>query len=185
MSDQLDRRYGRIDPRTPDEPMAFTFGEFTRGAFGAWGWFLLLAVPALLLYLGLSGSSGLGALPLALIFGWPLYVLPASIAALLAGAPPAWLLGWSLRRVGSASAHVVAFGVYGTVLGIAMTWATFAVLWPSTSSAALAAMTMPAAPFVAASAISVALGRHGAILRTRPAPITPPADEITEAAADG
>jgi len=155
-------RFGVESPRTPEQPMAFTVGEFKGGVFRAWGWFLLFSLPAFLFVpsgLGWNGVYGnpveslLMGIPLALVvflpIGFPLVVLPWSIAAVILGSPFAYILGISLRRVRALWVHVAAF----TVLGVAISVAT----------AAIAVITefIPAPAmvgFVLASGIAVPLG---------------------------
>jgi hypothetical protein len=85
--------------------MAFTRDEFLRGAFGAWGWYLVSVVVCALLF-------GFLMVPFALI-----YAVPVSFIALLAWAPFAYILGQALRRVQRLAVHLIAFGMFGAVLG--------------------------------------------------------------------
>jgi hypothetical protein len=105
-----------LSVRTAAEPMAFTAGEFWRGALSAWLWFL--------------GLSTLGFLPwlfmaLHIVL---LYTVPWSIAGMLIGLAPAFGLGRALRRVASVPVHIVVFTVFGAALGVGMTTIALAVM---------------------------------------------------------
>ena len=123
MSAELAARYGLESPRTAYEPMAFRFVEFVRGAFIASGWFLLLSLVCFAVIPPLLGSD-----PRSWVFtpfmmayvGFPMIVIPASIAGILVGSPFAYLLGRSLRRVTKMGAHVAAFAVLGLLVGSAV-----------------------------------------------------------------
>lgn len=125
-------RYG-MRVRTPESPMAFTWGEFARGAAWAWWTFqwtfpLSYPVTTLLMLIGAPPASveslpsmlGYSLLGIAFSFG---YALPWSIGALLlVGGPAAWLLGLSLRRVRAISFHLVCFVLLGLVVGSVTMW---------------------------------------------------------------
>ncbi|MFE6255615.1 hypothetical protein [Agromyces sp. NPDC057865] len=161
--------FGVESPRSPEQPMAFSVGEFKGGVFRAWGWFLLCSLPAFLFVppaLGWSGVYGnpveplLSTIPLALVvylpIGFPLVVLPWSIAAALLGSPFAYTLGMSLRRVQALWVHLAAFTVLGVGIGVA--------------TAAIAVITelLPAPAmvgFVLASGIAVPLGWYRTVRR--------------------
>ena len=130
-------RYGRR-VRTPELPMAFTFPEFARGAVHVWVVFQLvfpLSYPVIIVVAGLTAP---GADPdqaisdtWALALAWGLlgivmtfvFALPWSIGALmLVGAPAAWLLGMSLRRVRSFPVHLTLFAMLGLGVGALTAW---------------------------------------------------------------
>ncbi|WP_438352930.1 hypothetical protein [Microbacterium sp. CJ88] len=96
--------------------MAFTTGEFLRGALSAWLWFLGLSTAGF-------GIFFLTALPIVVV-----YTVPISFAAAILGAAPALGLGWILRRQPSVELHAAAFTVYGFVFGVAATAVTLAVM---------------------------------------------------------
>ncbi|QAY73880.1 hypothetical protein ET445_11520 [Agromyces protaetiae] len=176
--DSIAARYGARDPRSAAEPMAFTFGEFVRGAFGTWGWFLLFAVGGFLIVgtvaevasTGWSGGSpgpALGMSLVVLIYGFPVF-LAVSLVALALGMPGAWLLAWSLRRVPRVRVQLIAFAAYGVAFGTLMTWLVAGVI----ARDALPVAFLWLSPFIAASAAAFALGRDRAIRRiARPATI--------------
>ncbi|GAA1808399.1 hypothetical protein [Agromyces neolithicus] len=135
-------RYGRR-VRTPELPMAFTWGEFARGAGFAWLVFQLvfplsypvMSLGSFLLYPPSSGSTDV--LVFALLGSVMMFVfaLPWSIGALvMVGGPTAWLLGLALRRVRPIWVHLIAFAVLGAVVGGATAWTAGAVMTGSASS---------------------------------------------------
>jgi hypothetical protein len=164
MSTDLAARYGTASPRTSEQPMAFQFGEFARGALIAWGWFLLLSLPALVIAAVISAwetASGaydgwLNTIGLTIFF-WVIYggffVLAWSIGALLLGAPLAYLLGFLLRGVAGIRIHLAAFTLFGIGLGIAVACTTplptEILPWPNTTT-----------PFVLAAGIAIPVGWH-------------------------
>lgn len=91
-------------PRSDAEPMAFRDREFLRGAVAAWGWYLISMVIVSVMWLT--------ALPYVLIFG-----VPVSAVALLAWSPFAYMLGTALRRVRRVSVHLIAFSLFGAIVG--------------------------------------------------------------------
>ncbi|UOE45262.1 hypothetical protein [Agromyces larvae] len=183
---ELLRRYRWRNPRTEAEPMAFTFAEFVRGAFATWGWFLLFALPALVVTSAVPavfavgpGTGGWGpwwgwAL-LYLVYGIPI-VLVVSLVALAVGSPGAWLLGWCLRRSDRIRVHVIAFAGYGVAFGVMFAWSLG---WMLSGRTGLDTVVFRS-PFIAASGAAAALGRYRAIVRTRPKPFTPPGEDIPE-----
>ncbi|UOQ90740.1 hypothetical protein MUN74_07510 [Agromyces endophyticus] len=136
--------------------MAFTFGEFARGAMWAWWtfqWVYLLAnlaVDVVVAFFAHGSSMSLG------LF-WSVFAFLWSVGALLLlGGPLAWLLGRSLRRVPRSFWHLIAFGALGLVVGavttlVATQWFGFWPVWSSLSamSTAIAAVS---------TAIAVAFG---------------------------
>ncbi|HCJ48549.1 MAG TPA: hypothetical protein DHW40_04335 [Microbacterium sp.] len=84
--------------------MAFTRTEFLRGAMGAWGWYLLTVAALSVVWFPM--------LPIAL-----LYATPVSFVAVLVWSPFAYVLGTLLRSVRRIVIHVVAFGLFGAVIG--------------------------------------------------------------------
>ena len=124
-------RYG-MRVRTPELPMAFTWGEFVRGAGFAWLAFQLvfpLSYPVVLIMIALRAPDPFEALAqavswwlLGIVFTF-MYALPWSIGVLvLVGAPAAWMLGLALRRVRAIRVHLVAFTTLGLVVGGATMW---------------------------------------------------------------
>ncbi|UIN31761.1 hypothetical protein [Microbacterium binotii] len=136
----------RPSPRTNAAPMAFTFREFARGACMAWLWFLLFSTlaSAAMLY---SGAL------IALI-----YAVPWSLAALLIGSPLAYGLGWMLRTAASVPLHLVAFTVFGAVVGIGTTTLAFTAPWSDLSGDGMNAVSVPAVAMWIAATIAVPLG---------------------------
>lgn len=133
-------------PRTDAAPMAFTAGEFVRGALYAWGLFL--------------GLSTLAFVPLFLSMFWlPLYVtLPWSLGALLIGAPIAYVLGRMLLRVHSLVVHVVAFTTFGAAVGVATTALAMAAEWTGLSQPSFTGYAVPMIVVCAAATAAVPLG---------------------------
>ncbi|WP_156401868.1 hypothetical protein [Agromyces sp. Soil535] len=158
-------RHRTPSPRSAARPMAFTFGEFARGALGAWGWFLLMSI------LGLAIAPVISAWETGItwgyddwlddigftIFMWVIYggmfVLAWSMGALFLGAPLAYLLGFLLRTVPGIRIHLVAFTLFGIGVGIAVAWTTpfpsGLLPWPTTAT-----------PFLLAAGIAIPLGWH-------------------------
>jgi hypothetical protein len=92
-------------PRTDAEPMAFSRSELLRGAMGAWGWYLLSVAALSVIWIP--------ALPIVMV-----YATPVSLLAVLVWSPFASMLGTALRRVRRIAIHVIAFGLFGAVVGI-------------------------------------------------------------------
>lgn len=92
-------------PRTSTEPMAFTRTEFLGGALRAWLWAVALLIAA---WTAIIFPGGMIA---------AIYVLPASVAALVVFVAPAWGLGRALRRVARVRTHVLSFAAFGGVIG--------------------------------------------------------------------
>lgn len=99
----------RRSPRTDAAPLAFTRGEFLRGAVRAWATTSALLVAA---WAVVTGGAGVVSI---------FVVVPASLVALVAGAPGAYALGRAMRRVPHVAAHVALFAAYGALVGGAMT----------------------------------------------------------------
>ncbi|MCD2443597.1 hypothetical protein LQ757_15060 [Agromyces sp. SYSU K20354] len=128
-------RYG-MRVRTPELPMAFTFGEFARGAGIAWLVFQLvfpLSYPLIIVVAALMSSDPATAISSAwaqaLMWGilgilWSfVFALPWSLGALvLLGGPAAWVLGLTLRRVRSIGVHLVLFAILGLGVGGLTAW---------------------------------------------------------------
>lgn len=123
-------RYG-IRVRTPELPMAFTFGEFAGGAWRAW-WTFSWVFPIAFSLANLAGTlltpeprwtaSSISGSFAILLFSY-IWEIPWTLAGLaLVGGPCAWLLGLALRRVRSLRVHLVAFGLLGLVVGALMSW---------------------------------------------------------------
>ncbi len=146
--------------RSDTEPMAFTRGEFLRGAMSAWLWFLGLDIAAwMLIY---SPSGGVVA---------AMYVIPWSVVGLIVFAAPAWWLARALRHTERPSRHMAAFAVLGAVVGVVVTALFFALSGlPFDPSAAVVYLVN-----TAAGAAAVTLGwRRGARKVLRPdAPCEP------------
>lgn len=103
-------------PRTAEQPMAFTRSEFLRGARAAWLWFLLFATVAYVLVLGIYGLYA------------PIWFVPWSFGALIAGSAPAYLLGCTLRSIGTVWVHLALFAAFGGVVGASTTWLALTVM---------------------------------------------------------
>ena len=99
--------------------MAFTPGQFLRGA-----------VAALLSFTAFSGAVYavlLGAfVPAGLMIAWP-----SALAATILFSPGAYGLGVALRRVGNRFAHAAVFGAYGAVVGVLTTAVSLGLLGAS------------------------------------------------------
>ncbi|MCR2814606.1 hypothetical protein [Microbacterium jiangjiandongii] len=96
-------------PRTDLLPMAFTTAEFVRGAMAAWIGFIAFA------------TCGYALVLQAFVVVAAVFYLPWSVGALIVGAPAAYLLGWSLRRIRPMIVHVLAFGALGAGIGLVAT----------------------------------------------------------------
>jgi hypothetical protein len=128
--------------------MAFTFGEFLRGMWAAWGLFLAILLVCLIVLPIVTG----GAAGVVVVVGYGLMIGGGiSLAATVVFSPVAWLLGWCLRRVRARGVHLVAFAVLGTVVGLVV-GAIF------TGGSADPSSTGLSLAFAVTSAISVALG---------------------------
>lgn len=133
-------------PRTDDRPMAFTTGEFWRGAVYAWFWFLIISTAA-------HTPVLFTMTPVVLWF-----TIPWSAGALLVGALPAYALGRGLQTNGSFKIHATAFTVFGAVIGMATTAVALFAPWSSLAGPNAAVYWIPVAIVCAASAIAVPLG---------------------------
>lgn len=113
-------------PRTDAAPLAFTRTEFLRGAARAWLWTTLLLIVAWAI-----STGGIGVVS-------ALFILPASVVALVIGAPGAYGLGRWLRRSPRVPVHLAVFAAYGALLSVVVT-ALYAVIvtTPATGLAAL------------------------------------------------
>lgn len=111
-------------PRSAEEPMAFSAGELWRGLAFAWCIFMVLLMGYLLIMMiveaattpsGSADASGW----LVLLF----LVIVASagawaLGAALLGAPVAWLVGRSLRRVRQVPVHLLVYAAFGAVIAV-------------------------------------------------------------------
>lgn len=174
-------RYGALSPRTPDLPKAFTFAEFVRGALTAF----LVFQPMGMIIAFVSGAIVPWGLPsgstsniwaqaalfglIALVFG-AVYGLPFSVAALFVGAPFAYLLGWALRRVRLDAVHLIAFTLFGLVLGL-LTMSGADMAMGAIGGSALQLPDLSDMPhdvaFYCASGVAVSLGRLAALRKAR------------------
>lgn len=151
-------------PRTPHKPMAFTAGEFTRGALYAWLWFLLISTLAFVPFLGLASW-------IALIFTGPW-----SVGALLLGSPLAFGLGRVLQHNPSMPLHAVIFTGFGALLGISTTALAAFAPWSNLHESSDAGFILFYATVSLSASIAVPLGwrqtAHRALRRdqTNPAP---------------
>ncbi len=153
-------------PRTAELPMAFTTAEFIRGAMAAWIGFVVLAtgVYALLLQ--------------AMVVVAAAFYIPWSVGATIVGAPAAWLLGWSLRRVRPMAVHLAAFAVFGAAVGFAAT-AVFALVRGDGDGGALYYLVN-----IVLSAVGVPLGWYWTARKAlRPRTVRPDLDAVAEDAA--
>lgn len=150
----------RRSPRTPEVPMAFTAGEFWRGAGLAVIWFVVLTIPASVIAgigMGLSseGSYGAGGTAGAmasavgtLLMMAPLISAPWAIGAFAVFTPVAYALGRGMRRVPELSHHALAFSGLGVLVSVVTTLA-LSILFP------LGALAIP---YALAAAVAVFLG---------------------------
>ncbi|GAB3609207.1 hypothetical protein GCM10027414_13320 [Humibacter ginsengiterrae] len=175
-------RYGAWSPRTADLPKAFTFGEFSRGALTAFLVFqpmgmVIALVSGAIVPWGLPPGStsniwaaAVSSAAIGLIFG-AVYGLPFSVAALLVGAPLAYLLGLSLRRVRADAVHLMAFALFGLVLGALTTTAADMTMGAIGGSGLqlpdLGEVQAHYAAFECASGVAVTLGRLVALRKAR------------------
>ena len=93
-------------------------------------------------------------------------MLPASLIALLIGAPGAFALGWTLRRIAEPRIHVVLFAAYGALFGTLVAWMAAAILGFGRESTAVFLFL----PFVVACSAAFGIERSRAIRRLTPAP---------------
>lgn len=98
-----------LSPRTDAVPMAFTAGEFIRGALYAWLWFLLFSTLALVPIGGMMSWIAL------------VYTGPWSVGALPLGSPLAYGLGRVLQHNPSVPLHIALFSAFGAFVGIVTT----------------------------------------------------------------
>ena len=98
-----------VSPRTDAAPMAFTAGEFIRGAIYAWLWFLLF--------------STLAIVPIGGVMSWIalIYTVPWSVGALILGSPLAYGLGLFLQHNPSIPSHAASFTAFAALIGIVTT----------------------------------------------------------------
>ncbi|MFE6255616.1 hypothetical protein [Agromyces sp. NPDC057865] len=139
--------------RTAERPMAFTFGEFMRGAFFACGWFWLFSLACFPIAAAMGWydlATWVTATFYTAVLGGVIVVPAAMLAALIVWSPIAYVLGWSLRRVGSFRAHLTAFAALGLVIGTTSASAVFLVFFTAQPAGAI--------PFAVAAALAVPLG---------------------------
>lgn len=140
-------RYGaRV--RTPEAPMAFTWGEFVRGAGWAWWtfqWMFPLSYPVMLIVMALWSPNPFESMANAVSWAFlgilmsAFYALPWSIGTLvLIGGPSAWVLGLAFRRVESFRVHLVAFALLGALVGAVVGWIAGTSMTIAASAAAFA-----------------------------------------------
>lgn len=172
---------GVVSPRTSGEPKAFTLAEFTRGALLAFLVFqpmgiVIAFVSGAIVPMGLPAGSVSNVAQASLNFGLIAVIfgaiigLPCSIAALVVGAPGAYVLGRLVRRVRADGIHLLLFGLFGLVLGAITMSASDAVLAMIVGSGPQAPglNDVPRdVPFSCASGAAVAIGRLLALRRAR------------------
>ncbi|MGL3150643.1 hypothetical protein ACSS7Z_09785 [Microbacterium sp. A82] len=109
-----------VSPRTVEEPMAFTDGEFRQGAFAAWISFMLLLVSMLIvtavLNSGLPWGPPLAMITLYLMFGVPVGGAVSAVVTLIA-APILRLIARRLARSPRIIVHVAVYTAFGVLLG--------------------------------------------------------------------
>lgn len=103
--------------RTPEQAMAFTSGEFWRGAWTAWGLFMILLLACLIV---VSIATGAGFLLVIVLMYGALVGGSISLLAMLAFSPLAWLIGRWLRKLAVRWVHAVVFTLFGAGVGAAM-----------------------------------------------------------------
>lgn len=108
------------------EPRAFTRTEFLRGVGRAWLWTTLLLVLA---WAAVTEGAGVFAI---------VVILPASLVALVIGAPGAYVLGRRLRSSSRTGVHLVAFAGYGALLASLMTMLVVLIIARDSSAVFLA-----------------------------------------------
>ena len=161
----------QVSPRTARRPMAFTAGEFIRGALVAFGWFYALYVPAVGLLTLMSALVDSPAGPasdpsrlLALAEVIPLSIIglvwaaPASLVALATyGGGAALLVGLALRTSRRVWVHLTLYALIGVAVGAATPLLTFRIvstgLFPSATSDLELAI-----PFALSTGAAVVLG---------------------------
>ena len=154
----------RPSPRTPQQPMAFVWREFWRGAVATWITFnaLFLVVTTVVLTIMLRSLQGFFSILILVAWFQLLVVVAVSALATIVGSAAAFVLGRLLRRVAGIRAHLGAFAGLGLVVG-GLVIAIVAV-WPAIETeefgTLLSHITEPyiALPLLAVSAISVAYG---------------------------
>ncbi|KJL27840.1 hypothetical protein [Microbacterium oxydans] len=146
--------------------MDFTRRDFWRGAWAAWGIFML-SLTAALVIVGLVQVDGSYGSPFALAFLMLFYGVPIggaiSLIAMLLGAPIAWGISRLLLRTDSVARHLAAYAGLGGGVGAAVIAVT-QVLSRSTSPAVGAPLALA---IVAVCIVSVAGGWAWTFARSR------------------
>ncbi len=136
----------RVSPRTDAAPMAFTAGEFIRGALYAWLWFLLLST---LTFVPIAGPMSWIAL---------VYTGPWSVGALILGSPLAYGLGRLLERSPSVLLHAALFTLFGALVGIVTTAFAVSAPWSGLHGSLNPGYTIFIVAVCVSAAIAVPLG---------------------------
>lgn len=101
--------------------MAFTGKEFARGAFAAWVVFMVLLFSTLVvagvLESGEPWGPPLSVITLYLIYGIPIGALVSAVVTFVMS-PVAWAIGRGLRRQPRLPAHVAAYLLLGSAIGV-------------------------------------------------------------------
>lgn len=100
--------------RTEGEPMAFTGGEFMRGALTAAVAYLAIVLLVFLLSaMSEATQPGMTLIVLTMVLA---YGLPIALLAMLVGAGPAYAIGRTLRSVRPVWIHLSVFAAYGALV---------------------------------------------------------------------
>lgn len=103
--------------------MDFTRRQFWRGAWAAWGIFMISLTIALILPGLLTGDTSAGD-PFALSLIFLVYGIPiggvVALGAMIVGSPVAWLLGRLLVRSDIVSVHLIVYAALGGCVGAAV-----------------------------------------------------------------
>ncbi|WP_292768856.1 hypothetical protein [Microbacterium sp. UBA3486] len=175
----------RPSPRTAEQPMAFSWREFWRGAVATWITFNVLFLLVTTLVLTIMSRSLQGVFSILIMVAWfqLLFVVAVSALATVIGGAAAFGLGRLLRTTAGMRRHLVAFAGLGLIIGAVV----IAVVgtWSSSDTGEfgflLTDMTEPyiALPLLGVSALSVAYGWHWTASRALcedPAPQAPIAE---------
>ncbi|MGD2202261.1 hypothetical protein [Microbacterium maritypicum] len=154
----------RPSPRTAQQPMAFLWREFWRGAVATWITFNALFLLVTTIVLTIISHSLQGVFSILVLVAWFQLVFVVSVSALatVVGGAAAFGLGRLLRTVAGIRRHLVAFAGLGLVVG-GLAIAIIGV-WPASETeefgTLLSDITEPyiALPLLCVSAISVAYG---------------------------
>lgn len=110
--------FAEPSPRTPEEPMAFTWWELTRGVIAACLVFAI-AAPALALVVAvISDPAHAGFSIYLIVAGWLLGIVPTTALAGFALAPVAKRIGRALRHRRSLWPHLLSYFALGAAASL-------------------------------------------------------------------